>query len=358
MRMHFRLKNIDRFAGIFVILALILILMTIVFIARGQKWFAKRHTYIVIFDRVAGIKPGTDVTISGMEVGRVKSLRLNQDRKVEVILEILDEYKDFLRQDSSATVVGSLLGGKTVEITPGSRQAPLLLPGKAIPSQEPKELTDFLKGLDLQGPLKRAEATLANLEDLSAKLKDPQGELFTLLQNIEFISQQLRRGEGNIGALLQDRKLYAELRATLTSLHRAAEHLEKTSANASQFSSDLPKLKGELESYLKEVAKILEDVRRATSYLPETAERIQRAAHDLPVIIDHLQNITKDVKVVTENLKKVAPQIPELFATSQENLEEVEKLIQNLRTHWLIRGAFPKPPQSTPLELSQRENPY
>lgn len=358
MKMYFRIKHIDRLAGIFVILALVFILITIVFVARGQKWFSKRYSYLVIFDRVGGIKPGTDVTISGMEVGRVKSLRLNEERKIEITLEIFADYKDYLKKDSSATVISGLLGGKTIEITPGSPDQTPLHPGETIPAQEPRELTDFLKGLDLKSPLKKAEATLTNLEAISAKLKEPQGELFTLLKNIEFISEQLRRGEGNMGAILQDKKIYNELNATLTSLRRSAAHLEKTTENASRFSADLPNLTSDLERYLKEIPNILEDVKKATGRLPEVTEKMQKTAAEMPVIADNLKEITKDVRMVTENLKKAAPEIPELVSTSQESLEEAEKLLQTLRSHWLIRGWKEKTPQSLPLEISQRENPY
>lgn len=358
MKMYFRIKHIDRLAGIFVIFALIFILTTIVFVARGQKWFSKRYPYLVIFDRVGGIKPGTDVTISGMEVGRVKSLRLNEERKIEITLEVFADYKDYLRKDSSATVISGLLGGKTIEISPGSPDQDPIQPGATIPSQEPRELTDFLKGLDFQSPLKKAEATLSNLEALSAKLKDPQGELFALLKNIEFLSQQLRRGEGNLGAILQDKRIYNDLSATLTSLRHSAEHLEKTTANAALLSANLPKLTGDLEQYLKGIPKILEDLERTTARLPRVTEKIQKATEEIPVIADNLKEITKDVRAVTENLKKAAPEIPELVSASQESIEEAEKLLKTLRSHWLIRGWKAQAPQSTPLEVSQRENPY
>lgn len=358
MRMHFRIKNIDRLAGIFVILALILILVTLVFIARGQKWFAKRYPYVAVFERAAGIKPGTDVTISGMEVGRVKSLRLNPQRKVEIILEIFEDYKDYLRKDSSATVMSTLLGSKTIEITPGSLEQPLLRPGEVISSQEPRELTDFLKELDLKSPLKKAEATLDNLEALSAKLKDPQGELFTLMKNMEYLSTQLKTGQGNMGAILQDKKIYEEIKITLAAIRRSAEQIERTTQDAARFSSTLPKITENLEQYLQEIPRILQDVQKATTRLPLLIEKVQMATEELPLIAGNLKEITKDVKVVTENLKKVAPEIPELVSSTQESVEEAEKLIQTLRKHWLIRGAFPAPSKSSPLEVSQRENPY
>ncbi len=132
MQMYFRIKHFDRYVGIFVILALALIVVKLVFIARGQKWFEKRYHYSVVFNKVPGLKPGTGVTISGMEVGNVKSLRLNPQSKVELILEILETYKDNIRQDSQATIVSSLLGAKTIEVTMGSPDQPPLPVGGTL----------------------------------------------------------------------------------------------------------------------------------------------------------------------------------------------------------------------------------
>ncbi len=73
-----------------------------------------------------------------MEVGTVKSLRLNPQNKVELTLEVLETYKNYIRQDSQATIASTLLGGKTVEVTIGSPNQAPLPEGANIASEEPR----------------------------------------------------------------------------------------------------------------------------------------------------------------------------------------------------------------------------
>lgn len=358
MQMYFRIKHFDRYVGIFVILALALVVATLVFIARGQKWFEKRYHYSVVFNRVHGLKPGTGVTISGMGIGNVKSLSLNPQSKVALTLEILETYKDYIRKDSQATIISGLLGGKTVEVTVGSPEQPLLPVGGTLASQEPKELMDILKEIDVKAPLKKVDEALDNLKSVTEKLNNPRGELFTLLKNVEFITAQLKNGQGNVGAILQDQRMHAEITAALESISRSAANVEEITKNASNFSRDLPKVTAEVDRTLKEIPKIIEDVKKASADLPKVMEHVQKATEDAPAIAENVKDITKDVKVITGNVKKAAPEIPGLLTTTHESVEEAEKLIQGLKNHWLLRGSMPKVRGETPVEISQRESPY
>ena len=358
MQMHFRIKHFDRYVGIFVILALALIIVTLVFIARGQKWFEKRYHYTAVFDKVQGLKRGTAVTISGMEVGSVKALRLNPQSKVEVTLEVLETYKDFIRQDSQATIASGLIGGKTVELTVGSPNQSALAEGKNIPSQEPKELTDFLKGIDVKTPLKKLDEALENVKSITEKLNNPRGELFTLLKNVEFITTQLKTGQGNVGAILQDKKIHDHITAALESIRRSAANLEETTQNASRVSRDLPRLMVEVDGAVKEIPGIVGDIKKVTAELPKVMGDVQKAAGDAPAITENVKEITRDVKVITGNVKQASTEIPDFLATTHESVEETEKLIQGLQNHWLLRGSMPKVRSDTPVEISQRESPY
>jgi phospholipid/cholesterol/gamma-HCH transport system substrate-binding protein len=312
----------------------------------------------VVFNKVQGLKPGTGVTISGVEIGNVKMLRLNPQSKVELTLEVLETYKDYIRQDSQATIASGLLGGKTVEITVGSSTQPPLPEGGKIPSREPKELTDILKEIDVQAPLKKFDEALENVKSITEKLNSPQGELFTLLRNVEFVTAQLKNGQGNIGAILQDKKMHAEITSAVESIRRSAANMEETTQNASRVSRDLPQMVAEVDRAIKEVPRILDDVKKATADLPKGMGDVQKAMTDAPKITENVKDITQDVKVITGNVKKAAPQIPDFLTTTQETVEEAEKLIKGLQDHWLLRGSMPKTRNDTPVEISQRESPY
>jgi len=359
MRMYFRVKHFDRFVGAFILAAMVMAVGAFVFISKGQKWFAKRNPYTVVFAKVQGLKPGTAVTVAGMEVGRVKSLRLNPEGQVELNLEILDEYRQILRVDSQATIASTLLGGKTVEITMGSRDRPELPPGAVIRSIEPKEIGDFLKEVDVKEPLKKVNEALENIKSITAKLNDPQGDLFTLLQNVRWVTHQWKSGEGNVGAILQDQRIHGEILRTLDSLRRSASNLEEITQNALKVSRDIPRLMAELDRSVQEVPHIVGQVKTAAGTLPQIMGEVQKAAGDAPKITGNVKHLTEDAKVVTENLRKVAPQIPEIVSTGQESLEEAERLILGLQNHWLLRASMPERTGAGASEgISGRESPY
>jgi len=349
MQMFFRVKHFDRYVGILVVFAILMAVVALVFVGRGQKWFAKRSPYKVVFSKVQGLKPGTPVTISGMEVGNVKSLRLDPQSKVELMIEVLQRYQGNIRQDSQAAIAMALIGAKTIEITVGSPEKPLLPPGSTIPSLEPKEITDLLKEIDVKGYLKKIDDVLDNLKSITNKLDDPKGPLFRTLGNLEFVTSQLKNGRGSVGAILQDPKMHGEINAAIAQVRRSLSNAEEITRNAAQVSQTLPPLMGEVDRSVKEVPKLIEELKKILAELPPILEDIRKTTAHTPAIAENVKGITADVK-------KASPQIPELLTTTQETTEDTDKLIQGLQKHWLLRGSMPKEEPSP--ALGQRESPY
>lgn len=358
MLMHFRVKHFDRYVGVFVLLSVIGLILTLVFVARGQKWIETRYRYAAVFNKVQGLKPGTPVTMSGMEVGSVKSFRLNPLGKVELNLEVLESYKNYLRRDSRVTIASTLLGGKTVEITLGSPHQPALSEGEVIPSQEPKELTDLLHEIDVQTPLKKIEEALENLKSLTAKLNSPEGELLSTLRNVQFITTQLKEGEGSAGAILRDKRLYLEITAAAESANRSAAHVEGITEKAAEIARELPPLVQQVNGRIQDIEGILGEVKKATMELSPILEDVKRVTAEAPAIVGNIKDITQDVREITGDMKKATSDLPEFLHQTQQAVEDADKIINGLQNHWLIRGTIPPSPRDAPIEISQRQNPY
>ena len=351
MQMFFRVKHFDRYVGILVVFAILMAVVALVFVGRGQKWFAKRSPYKVVFSKVQGLKTGTPVTISGMEVGNVKSLRLDPQSKVELMIEVLQRYQENIRQDSQAAIAMALIGAKTIEITVGSPEKPPLPPGSTIPSLESKEITDLLKEIDLKGYLKKIDEVLDNLKSITHKLDDPKGSLFGTLGNLEFVTSQIKNGQGSVGAILQDPKMHGEINAAIAQARRSLSNVEEITRNAAQVSQNLPPLMGEVDRSVKEVPKLIEELKKALVELPRILEDVKKTTAHTPAIAEN-------VKEITANVKKASPQIPELMTTTQETTEDTDKLIQGLQRHWLLQGAMSKGKEEPSPALGQRESPY
>jgi phospholipid/cholesterol/gamma-HCH transport system substrate-binding protein len=75
------------------------------------------------FDNVGDLKVGSQVTMAGVTIGRVESIRVNQQKfKAEVVLRIENQYSQ-IPEDSDASIqTAGLLGGKYIGIGPGGSE--------------------------------------------------------------------------------------------------------------------------------------------------------------------------------------------------------------------------------------------
>src|SRR5262245_24966868 len=75
------------------------------------------------FDNVGDLKAGSPVTMAGVTIGRVESIRVNQQKfKAEVVLRIEKQYSQ-IPEDSDASIqTAGLLGGKYIGIGPGGSE--------------------------------------------------------------------------------------------------------------------------------------------------------------------------------------------------------------------------------------------
>ena len=75
------------------------------------------------FDNIGDLKPGSPVTMAGVRIGRVESIRFDpKDYKAAVLLRIENQYSE-IPEDSDASIqTAGLLGGKYIGIGPGGSE--------------------------------------------------------------------------------------------------------------------------------------------------------------------------------------------------------------------------------------------
>jgi phospholipid/cholesterol/gamma-HCH transport system substrate-binding protein len=130
--------------GIFVLLGLVLVgYMTI---KLGHVTFFGDGSYSLYarFTSVAGLRSGNPVKMLGMQIGRVKSLRIDQeDLKVVVEIRIKDGIKVY--DDAMASIkTEGLIGDCYVSIDPGGGGAQLAAGANIIETQAAIDLTDLI----------------------------------------------------------------------------------------------------------------------------------------------------------------------------------------------------------------------
>src|SRR5437762_12247987 len=90
--------------GLFVLSALLLLAVLITLFGSFPRMFIRAHEYTVRFADAPGVEPGTPVRRSGVRVGEVKRVTLD-DETGEVRLQIIIEQRYTLRRNEQATLV-------------------------------------------------------------------------------------------------------------------------------------------------------------------------------------------------------------------------------------------------------------
>jgi len=134
----------DLTVGLFVLVGLACILV-LSFDVGGQVIGERNGLDLIAhFDELGGLKTRSVVTISGVKVGQVSSISLDEDYRAQVVLDLEPDLK--LPTDTSASIVtAGLLGDRYVILQPGAEDN-LLRPGDTITFTESAVLLERLIG--------------------------------------------------------------------------------------------------------------------------------------------------------------------------------------------------------------------
>jgi phospholipid/cholesterol/gamma-HCH transport system substrate-binding protein len=333
----------------------------------------KQNRLAIIFDRVAGLERGHKVLASGMEVGRVGDLELQENGAVKVNLDLtkpvqlFKDYKIAVRDQSA-------LGGKYVDIQVGTQElgvVPLAearlepLDGRAQDSifDDPnlretfisvrKIAKDIEEGRGTVGLLitqrelyDNIKATSEDLKAITAQIRNTQGTIGKLLYeaelynkldrvlgNVENISTQIRSGEGTVGKLIYDDKLYTELQTTLASTRKVmnnvgaiTDKIKRGEGTVGKLIYD-DKLHQQVELAVGDARSMMQEIQKAVRQINEGKGTMATLFRDEKLAKD-LKDTVADIKVVAERLKKGEGTVGKLLA-DETIYKELQRLLKN-----------------------------
>lgn len=175
-----RFRRLSRKIGIFLLVAAAGVTLTLVSIGVHKEIFTPKTRVFFTTDSGRDITQGMAVKLSGFNIGRVRTLALNEQAAVRVTLEISDEYMKWVRKDSKARLLKEgVIGDTIIEIVPGSEKSATLAKNDEITFEREvgmgqliDQLYDDIRPLlqDLRTVARRADAVLAGLPGTRDKL--------------------------------------------------------------------------------------------------------------------------------------------------------------------------------------------
>jgi phospholipid/cholesterol/gamma-HCH transport system substrate-binding protein len=231
-------------------------------------------------------------------------------------VKIRRDFERFVRADSTASIkrVFGVAGDSFMEITRGA--------GSALPSQKPQiaclvaedslsRIENMLAGLrsELMPTVKKAGAAFDQWTKLGSDLRKNAEQLRQFVARLDHLATGVEQGKGTAGKLLTDTALEDEAEKLLT---RANEAMS------------------ELRGMITNLNVAVNNVQGGTARLPEITDAVANEAKDLPGLV--LQ--------------------------TKSSMIELERLVEALQRHWLVRKYVNKTnPPPGPSSLASDEVP-
>ncbi len=271
--------------GLFVLMGIIG-LLTILFLMTDPATFRGRYRLVTLVQDAGGIRSGDPVRMRGVNVGRVRGFDLTGDG-VMIGLEIDGEW--FIPQDSRTELIsGGLLGGRTVDVLPGSsdQRAPRgsVLPGELVLGT--LEQTDDL-GNTVQDVLARVQGLLS--DTTMGAIQGSAQELETLLEELTAVVGGQRE----------------ELGELTSSLNRTASELEGVTTEASP---GLARALARADSVMDRLNRTSGTLDEATVALRSILGRMERGEGTLGLLSQD-ESLYRNLNTAAENVSRLAEDI-------------------------------------------------
>ncbi|HSH00754.1 MAG TPA: MlaD family protein, partial [candidate division Zixibacteria bacterium] len=167
--------------------------------------FEKKETFVAFFESVDGLTPGSPVWLRGVEVGNVRSIKFDEERrKIKITCKVERGVWHLVTTDSKVKINSiGLIGDKYVQVEPGSPTAPVLEPNGELAVEE----------TDAEKIFREGASALEGMNKLNVDLRKVMG--------------MIADGEGTLGKIVADTMLYHNLNKTLSELNSTLATLNK-----------------------------------------------------------------------------------------------------------------------------------
>jgi phospholipid/cholesterol/gamma-HCH transport system substrate-binding protein len=134
--------NKELAAGFFLLIGIFSLVYISLKLGRLELIGGKYYTLYAEFDEAGGIKPGAVVEIAGVEVGKVKSIRLDN---YLALIELTIKKDIKIQEDAIASIkTKGLIGEKYIELTPGGSEKFLSNGGKIRDTESAIDIEELI----------------------------------------------------------------------------------------------------------------------------------------------------------------------------------------------------------------------
>lgn len=261
---------------------------------KGINLLKPSNYYVASFTRIDGLVKSSPVMLDGFQVGLVSNIEYQYDNPGNIMVTFDLNRKLRLPSGTTATLVGSLVGNPTIELTLGHLDSPLLSDGDTLLAAiEPGILDQLTGGLltQVESMIKHTDSLIVGVESLInngsltnslSSIEQTTKELTILTQSLnKTIDQDLPGILNNIDGLTAELSGFGtklnqlDLNGTLMKADKAVENLSDLTVRLNSPDNSLGLLLNDKSLYLN----LSNTASSANELLLDLKERPKRYVH-------------------------------------------------------------------------------
>ncbi len=322
--------------GLFVILAAVLFAALIVMFGSLPTLFKRSSKYTVRFVDAPGLTPGSPVRRSGVRIGEVRDITLDEDRGIVIAKLAIDAPYTLRRSEVPTLVIGLLGSDASIDFIP-----------KPADEKEPVDRSVVEPGTELVGA--RAATVNTLLRDASGVVPTTQELLNDIRKSILQLERLGNRAEKTMPLVEETLRDYRDLarqampelektgseirdlvraaKAVIPQVQRTANEYELLGKEAR---ASLPKLQNTADEY----GQLAKDLRAALPEMMKTNAAVRDLARGINDAIPSVERAIDEVGGLAADVRKVVPRASGVIDDVGSTARGAGKLIEEFDIFW------------------------
>jgi len=279
--------------GILAIVALVILIGGYNYL-KGKNLLDKNRNFYALYDNVEGLAPGASVTINGLTVGKVISIKFaDKTGKLIVHFDVVNDFE--FSNKSIARVYGiGFISGKNLAIIP-SYEGELAKDGDTLTSEIDTGIMELVT--DRLEPLQAVIESAINDTDSLVKSFNrvmdvkTQTNLKEAIANFSYISRELKTTSHSMNGLLADNK---------EKIHGTMANFEQISTNFVKISDSLSQI--EIGTMVANIEKLTSDFEGIANNLKSGQGTAGKLLQDDQVYVN-LERTTKQMELLLQDMR-------------------------------------------------------
>jgi phospholipid/cholesterol/gamma-HCH transport system substrate-binding protein len=303
--------------GIFVLSALLLLAVLITLFGSVPHLFTPSHEYTIRFNDAPGIGQGTPVRRSGVRVGEVSKVELD-DATGNVLVHVAIDRPYTLRNNEDPTLVQGLLGGDTTI--------------DFVKHKDDADNAVVPPGKELEG---KRQANL--MADVVPSTQETLNDIRKSVQRFEKMAPLME------DTLKEYRELGKSSREGVPELRQAAKEVSELAKTTRETIPEIQKTNVEIRDLAKATRETMPEVKRAATEVGDMAKVARETLPELRKTNDEVRDLAKATRETVPEFRKAAIEAQSALVTwnkvgerikllTDKNEEKIDKAVDDLGT--------------------------